>query len=611
MVTRIVYEGDEEAAHQLLPQAQNLMYKVREFTKLSGAHTYSQSLALNDSSYAYCLKAGDIEVIHIVSLPHTSSSTTYPNTPVVIPDFLSGLIKGGVIRTDYLPPLPGDTRERKVRSLESFKPSTATASRTKIEPVFADSKRLAVTPHPAYFPEFIATSGGENTDRTRRRELSQYIFFHPSNYTGKMQRLAQTIFGYGRIPEYCVIEKDPIKRADIIREGIQFTLDCRWHRSHGLVTAADGALWVVEVSLMNGIIAMPLPIYPGSETLTESKYIDIATAAKEFGGLPTGQGFPTGPALVAAIKAGNVLRLLPLKDMADFYSLSPSSSMCGWAFNSKGTEAHNTGGNFADNGMHRSYHYQLAINIGSVKKDRKLGDPLANGSASLHKVSEDLYYYRSRFFPPCFKFHEPLLPGLLSLEMLPAEPEGGPSNFGKIVIDATLHVYYDDSDQLKLVKFYYNTKREPNVYELENDFEDCMFAGSWTQTINKGSRSIPPLFYTTDVDDRAAPTDDHETSHITGTDLGYFGPFINDDLADIRYADYYRAKYFRMVTETTGATGQRISNGVIIPEGIRNGLVYGFNRSAASTYKSTSTSYKPLQDPNYYRTFRILYNRFP
>jgi hypothetical protein len=263
---------------------------------------------------------------------------------------LSGAIRGGQI---FEPPVPDgsppDTLP--VRVLRDFK-ATAQASKYASggsATAFHDMGRLVVEAAPS-----LSVGTG-----------SQYTHVVSSMYSGMMAKVVQFVLGYGR--------------------GVQVVYDFHWARCHGAVTAADGRIWLLEISSTNGVIAMPLPL---SAQLTKAKMVAspqdvIRVAGETFGGAPTGATFPTGDALTAAITSGDVLQLKTAAEMSPYFTKSGYSSALGWSFNDTGSEAHNTCYATDGAGEVTGYHYRIDILIGMTNLPRLPDSPIATGSAAL------------------------------------------------------------------------------------------------------------------------------------------------------------------------------------------------------------------------------------
>lgn len=591
MPARIIYEGDETAARRHLTVGQNLLHKVRTVAAASGAGVMGQSLSPDPDSFIYVLKVGDTEVIHIFSAPQ--GAPLIPPVPFVdAPDFLSGVTRNGEIKKRTI---VVDGRNVEVKELDSFKPTLEVADAYGLaRGNWYRSPRLAVKPWAAFI------------DGTHSDNAAQYQYVVPSMYTGRMRALAQVILGFGLLPPSQISEKGP-DRALMVAEGIQLRFDYRFHRTHNLYRAADGVQWLVEVSQNNGVIAMPLPLYP-KDTKLPSGRPSIGECLKEFGGLPTGVAFPAGARLTAALERGDVIRLATASALAPFYALQPYSSAMGWSFNTRGDEAHNTGFYWHPDGLKRGAHYMLQIQIGTSNNFREKNQPIAVGSAFLQKISEDVVYHPSRRQPPPIKFHEPLLPGLLSVEMAADRPV--PTTDELPGMDTTMHVMHVDGELCR-VNYFWSRIAGSGIEASSNNFESCMLQGKWEGVVRTGYAGWPPCFYTTLEDDRTDYYSSEVLTEISGQSLGFTGYNASDDLEDIRRCFVWRYKRFRTITNVTTTNGNRWGNAVVIPGGTRDCYAYYMTEGKGGGSKRTSVAYPAILDPNQYEAFRYFFNRPP
>lgn len=276
---------------------------------------------------------------------------------------LSGVVKDGELVELPVPEgsPPGTTPVTTLRSFRAT-PQCSQYAKGGSATVFHDMDRLAVEAHAD-----MGISG------------SQYTDLCASMYSGTMAKVVQIIMGYGKT------KGSPLT-------GVQVKYDFRWARCHGVVTGADGKKWLLEISSANGVMAMRLPLSRSGST--SSKQDVIKKTRLLLGGFPTGETFPVGAALTAAIAAGTVLQLLSVAGMSAVYGKSYYSTAMGWSFNDAGSEAHNTCFT-VDNGIPRGpsagnavgYHYKLAITIGAVDSEWVPGTPQAAASATLSMVS--------------------------------------------------------------------------------------------------------------------------------------------------------------------------------------------------------------------------------
>lgn len=602
MPTSVIYEGDEAVAKSHLPRAQNLLHKVREFVAASGAGIYNSTLVLDDRSYTFVLKHGDVEVIHIFSQPLAEYSETKSEQHKPV-DFLSGVVRGGYLRTDF------DAKGNPFQVLEAFKPNAVTAKRLGASG-YLDTTRLTVE-----YGDVLSNLAGVPVPPLRR--ASQYTSARPSQYSGRMQQLVQVVLGYGRLSSAQLVNLDPVTRATVRQHGVQLAYDFRFTRTHGLVIADDNEQWLVEVSAINGVLAMPLPRYPDKDLATTP---DVAAVIREFGGLPTGQGFPVGAALTDAIAAGTVLQLLPREALDDVYvGKAAYYSSCGWAFSRAGSEAHITCWNYGEDKMKRSFHYALRIAIGAVNKQRKAGEPLAKASAGLRLVSTGRIYYPSTLLDPPevypqppFRIYEPLRGKLLTFMLAPGfsgnedEPDYSKTKF---ICDTTVHVYFAEDDDLKLVKYYYDHRElDTNTVTGEAPGDIFSYIGEHTYIKETGVRTVPPAFYTTDYDIRREVVTQRQTT-ITGGGVLFptppymtDGPGINESrwlppigapldtpqpatdtvqeveqmfAAGWRYGTRHsmgRSIYVQVHSTVLYETDPYVRSGIVIPDGIREGI---------------------------------------
>jgi hypothetical protein len=586
---RIIYEGDEAAAHRHLPVAQNLLHKVRMSAAASGSGVTGLAHAPDSDSYIYALKVGDTEVLHIFSAP--SREVLEPEVKLVpqLPDFLSGVTRLGLIQTREIRMADGSVRE--IQVLKDFKPNVETGRRYDWPVQWREMARLAVRP-------WVAFNAPDNP------AVSQYQIVSPSMYSGRMRKLVQVVQGYGRLPG-SRIPQGSYDRAWQLQHGIQVRFDYRFYRTHSLYRADDGVQWLVETSMNNGVIAMRLPIYEGSEKLKNSPIESIAVAATEFGGLPTGIAFPAGARLQRAIATGAIIRLATAAELQDFYRLQPYSTSMGWSFNERGDEAHNTGWYWHVDGVRRACHYALNIRIGPLKKHRQPNEPIADGVAILSKVAEDFLFHPSVRSPPPIKFHEPLLGGLLSVEMF--AQEGADVSTGHIPgMDVTMHAMWID-DRVAVVRYYWNRiDSKPDI--LDPPYEECTYRGGWARTETVAYVGQFLKFYTTFEDDRESFYTVRREFTRASADLGWQSPyFVSDDLGNPRFADVFRRRAFRRRDKRVEFINENAGCAVVIPNGIRDGYVYYYYKGNEGSSTVESVNYDYLADPTSYRTFRSLF----
>lgn len=352
-------EGDRDAAANHVPTALNLLYHARAMAR-SSANPIVRVIRNIAGGYIEATIIGGFERVLIVA-----TTGGVPRRAVLKPiDMLSGVVRTGELVED------GDTLTlRAFKATQDAWQGPLGSDPAKTPDAFHDEPRLAVE-----VSESLDVAG------------SQYAAVIPSMYSGRMATLVQAILGYGKL------DADTGVDGDYITEGVKVLYDFRWERCHGLVTAADGAPWLVEVSSANGVLAMPLPLFAMADAedgLRSDESVDAVRKTVDlFGGLPSGGTFPADAALATAIAAGDILQLLTASDMDPFFGKSAFHPAMGWAFKQDGTEAHNTCYAYEPDDTTNlfGYLYKLEIQIEAPAEDREPGDPIAEASAALTMV---------------------------------------------------------------------------------------------------------------------------------------------------------------------------------------------------------------------------------
>lgn len=212
---------------------------------------------------------------------------------------------------------------------------------------------------------------------------SQYTDIAASMYSGLMAKAAQLILGYGKYQ---------------VTDGVQLRYNFRFEQCHGIMVAADGRLWIVEISQAMGVLATPLTTIKGSKSFKGSTQDVLSEAVALFDGLPTGDPFPSGVQLTEAMAAGTVIELASASSLDDFYTKNAFSPLLGWSFNDTGSEARNTC--YSTSGATVQGHlYRLELEIGALDANWVIGLPLASGSATLSLMESGPFTRRTAVGP--------------------------------------------------------------------------------------------------------------------------------------------------------------------------------------------------------------------
>jgi hypothetical protein len=348
--------------------AKKLAVDTRLEAHARGLNQFRKYVELPNGGYAYSLKAGDYLNVHVVPGARPKEEDEQ-QVEFAIPDFGSGWVVGGII-------IP--TRVNGVGpeiDMTDFRATTLAAI------------RLGTTATKVRGPRYALEPSDERSDLRNPNEpprFSQYVYLRPAMYSGKMQKVAQLVLGYGKPKKPNVFSPfaRTVARAaglteatdeinDAFRNGVPIKYDNRFYRTHGITVDPTGKWWIIEIS-GRGMHAMPMPFWPGTTLAAfkdRAELIDseIYNAIAEFGGLPSGDSLPLGDALFNCMKrAGLIKELAPASRLTNFYRLSPFSSSMGWAINASGTEAHNVAYEYDDNGIPYSEYWAASFSIGST-----------------------------------------------------------------------------------------------------------------------------------------------------------------------------------------------------------------------------------------------------
>jgi hypothetical protein len=604
-VPSIRLEGDEQRALALIPEAKALLYRTQEVIKNAGVSTYSMYRNVEDG-YIRTLCAHGQNIIYISvaadGVDETYEGKDYPYS--MFPDFYSGIVTSLALQYETI--TKDDGTEVVIPVCPGFSPTPdciASHPKDRLVPGRQRVSRLAVEPH-AFLSELKNEDPMGNGPK-----FHQYGKLRSSMYSGMMRKVVQIVMGLGKIGVAKM--RDPNRPGtpdsdylkSIAGPGVQVRYDYKFYRTHGITVADDGRLWLVEISSFRGVIAMPLPLFPRStsegfkERARARKDDAMVFALEELGGLPTGESFSfSDGAIEAEIAKGNILRLLTRDELSEFYDFMGYSSAQGWAFSPDGREAHNTGWKIGDDKIQTGAWYQINIRIGATNRNRRPGQPIAEGSANLRKVREGRIYchpkgpaprLKKHFLP--FKYYEPLLEGLISHEGVPA---GEPEVAKLPVSDTPVFVCFVDGT-LKVVFYYHDPEyleRGPRK-TMAGEFGRCLLAGEWELVQGEKTR-LPRMMYTNEYDYRREIQSNFERETLESIDLGYKAgaaySLIDTDhwFAGVRFKGFSN-KYTRTVDITESVIGA-----VLVPRYSREAFYF-----ATADWEGKFISDDPDDDP--------------
>jgi len=373
-------EGDLAEARLLAGLGRNLLFKALQQKATGGvSHVTLVRKVPNSNATVTVILAGTAKIVILstgkgpVDTVTTEPAPSPPKGEGARPIMYSGVVHEGVLKEREV---DGET------VCSSFHPTPYCAQAHEIPFQYHDPFKLGLEPGSVH-----SDLSGPAIDGW---PVSQLTYLKASMYSGAMKRVIQAIQGLGRI-RYLA------PGGELIDRGVKVEYDYKWVRTHGIVKAGQRNHWLVEISINQGVIAMPLPLLAGT---TGASYRDVTQAAgdfdalavlEEFGGLPSGETFPTGVDLLDAITAGTVLRLISEDDLDPYYAVwGPYGATLGWAFSDTGTEAHNTCQRYVSGDGPMAGHYAIRISLTAHDRTPPVGQPVGSGSAVLIELFNDM-----------------------------------------------------------------------------------------------------------------------------------------------------------------------------------------------------------------------------
>lgn len=359
---RFRYDGDKpEAVQDLMGLAKLLLHKAL-LQQRGRMHVPVQLTEyLDGGGYVSVFLLDSQKIVTIVppNVPKVEKETEKESAFSTLIYVLCGTIKKGetvtVAGKEYL---------------RAFRPTLPTSISHRIVNQFHDSLRLANT--------------GYQTK--------------PCAYSGIMKRVVAAVLGLGRIKDASgqYLTHEPVTRT-VLNKYLSTATS-----THGVIKTGTRNHWLIEISAQNGVLAMPLPLINSTRSPGYLKYLRRigdtggARIVNEFGGLPSGETFPTGSALTTAITNKKVLRLLTKEDLDGYYGNTGSvgnTHWCSWAFSETGSVAHNTKFTFKLNNGDTKYsingqHWGISITLTPHNRGAVFPVPVGVGSATLSLYDE-------------------------------------------------------------------------------------------------------------------------------------------------------------------------------------------------------------------------------
>lgn len=525
--------------------------------------------------------------------------------------------------------------------------------------------------------------------------FSQYAKQRATWYSGAMSEVVQIVGGYGKqdlegLPDSTMEQATfrlPLPTINPIRIEVankrlpgytgvpntdgQYQYSYDFNLCHGVAFDLENKPWLLQVAY-NGLYAMPLPLIPATTTASFREYIEsvgddeILYILDRFGGMPSGESFPIGKGFQAWLRAGVIIKLC---DTKQFYENSPFYLACGWAFNSRGSEAFNTCWSYDDRGMKHAHAYKIkislgaAINSGWVDSSKPLdgedagilNDYISNLFGQLTENTNRERAIRYKIMRQPNKdllthaknntgdinywenfIDKPIANHSANLVMISSGPAywagkfvesfgalkfpeftgNGCESFDMTALDykgpavrcnAIVFGCYIN-DQLNVVMYFKDTRQFTR--KTISNFEDIMLIGSWQATETSGYMQLQGNFYTSVFDDREVNAQEELVTKITGVDLGYATPqFWTPPLMHI-WGTLSRYRYFSYRTESTLTTSPSINVAVCVPSLTRDCVLYAYDKQFESRIYRDKMQLGSMKDATSYRiwTYDFIYH---
>lgn len=631
------------------------------------------------------IAAGGVRKVIVTKPQHTADSEDAGgDIPLDVPMLFSGVVERAVLRAGEKTSIR-ITKETQRRLARYCK--LAPGRKGGCSPQEYQELDRFVIPYGQRFQEFVP-DGPPGILHT------QYARLRPTWYSGAMAQVVQLVGGYGKT-KFDTRPSNSIELATLaIPEDVRRTIaaelkdyrlmcstgkppadgqikyDYKFHECHGVAFGADKKPWLVRIGV-SGVFAMPLPLIPATTTAAFRSWIqkvgdsEILWALERFGGLPSGEGFPTREKAVKAWERAGVI--IKLCDTSDFYEHIAYSSAMGWSFNTSGSQAYNTCFDYDEGeGVAYGLMYSLNINIGSLKAVEKEPPPPAyessasgvakytsrvmglaradvvEGPAVIYKLRQATFRelaararvganYESEYE---YWVNRKLVPVAAASGSMTEVSRGwlhhGAKFFGQPQIkfpepmlgyclshdfrpliqgitknplcDTVIYAYYI-GDDLKTAKYFHDPRPAKN--EGRDDFTDCMIVGSWTRVTNSGKAALFGNFHTSDFDARKTLSEKTTTTTIVGKDLGFSStPGFAFDNPFERSGSLYRNRSYDQTTTITTDTDSSLAVGLCVPFYCRDGLLHAVRQTTSGGVGSGTTvlsARRMMQDPTSYR----------
>lgn len=337
-------EGELADAQPLFPVARTILQRALAM-QAAGVPVVRLFAPLPGVGLVSAFVNGDIKHLYVEPTKRVPPAKPEPeNVPAFapgqetfVPSMLSGVVRrdGGTFDGPAVVEVI-NAPDPNTFELRTFCPSFTTATVYLLAPGWQDSEKLAVT----------------DTGATNATGPAISAYPKPSMFSGAMKRFYQALLGLGTVRDvaqegYISGTLPPTDPDTVVFPQFSWL----WNRTHGICFQGD-AIWLIEINKDEGVLAMPLPLFVETTSPAFSAWLqyigdtEAGDVVAEFGGIPTGEPFPTGAGLTASIAAGLVVRIMDAATLEPVYHDATLTldkwalaDDIGWAFSESGVKA--------------------------------------------------------------------------------------------------------------------------------------------------------------------------------------------------------------------------------------------------------------------------------
>lgn len=401
--------------------------KTGNLRQVSGLDTLKMCRTLTSGAMAVVYEAGGLHKIHIIgpdkTLPPPDPPEFDGTAPMKVPMWYCGHAPSSVVdEGEGLPVLLTDTTRRRMVGYDEDEALPA-ASQVLHEFVVEYNNQCSELLPKTPAPNKVYTHFGNQ---------------HPTWYSGAMPAVLQIARGFGKQRVTVGGEKKATRKLTLPKkvevEGMRelgvntrlpgylgqppldgvLNFDYKFLNTDTVGFDGESRPWLVKVSsgaaFPAGVWAMPLPMIPMTTTEAFREWIEekgdaeILAVLDQFGGMPSGESWPRD--FQGWRRAGVVIKVC---DTADYFSHTPYTTPCGFAFNSRATEGYATCYEHVEGGINLGHSYKLKLALVAADHDGRLPKEFRQETDTeqeeMNKVLSSLYRK--------VKAHEPFQSGAM------------------------------------------------------------------------------------------------------------------------------------------------------------------------------------------------------